>query len=362
MNWWWTYLIVVLFATILATILTYFCRQLSWKLNMLDRPLGEHHKKHRKATPLLGGLGMFLSWILIIFPALWLLQTADQFLPLGIQQQIPGISSVKPLIYVITLGAGSLTIIGLIDDWRPLGPFVKLLLQLIICASVSLYPKIRITVFMENQFLTWFVTVCWFMFIINAINFFDNMDGLASGIALIAAIIFTLVAAFRNQYFVAALGSSTAGCAIGFHLFNRYPASIFMGDSGSHFLGFMLSVIGSLTSFYQPVTTPTVASLLIPFLVLAVPIFDTVMVIFIRACNGKPIHCGDHNHISHRFHQMGIGRKRSVFLVHLLALSIGFGALTLLWLETTGAILILFQTITILVLITVLHQIKIKRE
>ncbi len=355
MLWWPTYFIIAAGAAVITAVFTPACRYFSWKLDILDKPLGEFHKKHDAATPLLGGLALLAGWTATIFVGVWLILISKHHLPPPVSELVPGIRSVLPLLYVITAGAVALTCVGLIDDWKPMGPFVKLLLQLLICAAVAAYPKIRITVFISTPFVTWAITTCWFMLIINAFNFFDNMDGLASGIALIAAMLFTLVAVLRCQYLVGALGAVTAGTAFGFYLYNRYPASIFMGDSGSHFLGYILAVIGALTLFYQPESSPTVAPLLIPILVMAVPIFDAFAVIVIRFKSGNPIYYGDHNHISHRFHHMGLDRETSVFLVHLLSLTIGLGAVTLLWLETKGAVIVIVQSTAILTLVTVLH-------
>ena len=358
MNWWIGYFTIFIFATGITACITPVCRALSWKFDILDRPLGEFHKKHAKAKPLLGGLAMLLGWLVTVFTALWFILLFQNQLPDWLVQQIPGALEVRPLLFIIAAGATALTIMGLIDDKKPFGPFLKLLLQVLICGCVVLYPKLRITFFLESQGLTWLITLIWFIVVVNAFNFFDNMDGLASGVAVIAAILFTLIAGFRDQFFVAALGAGTAGSALGFYFFNRHPASIFMGDSGSHFLGYTLSIIGTLTSFYSSQTSPTVAPILIPIFILGVPLFDVFAVIVIRMKSGKRIYQGDHNHISHRFCQMGADHKTAVTLVHLLTLTVGLGALTLLWLEVKGVVLVLIQTIIILTLITRLHGIN----
>ena len=361
MKWWIIYFFIGVCATGITLITTPICRNISWKLDILDIPLGEFHKKHGESTPLLGGIAMLSGWIITVYGGLLYCVKFQHMLPDELIHRIPGILSVQSLLYVITAGAIALTIMGLIDDKKPLGPLVKFIMQFVICSIVASYPKIRVTIFVETPIITWAITVCWFMFIINAFNFFDNMDGLASGTAFIAAVLFTLVAAFGNQIFVAALGAATAGAASGFYFYNRYPASIFMGDSGSYFLGYMLAVIGTLTMFYHPATSPTPAPLLIPILVLAVIIFDTFAVVIIRLKKGVPIYYGDHNHISHRFHDMGVSKKQAVFIVHMLALSIGLGAITLMWLDSKGVVLVLIQSSAMLLLVVILHHIK-KRD
>lgn len=356
MNWWMIYTGIGLTATLITMITTPICRHVSRRLNFYDVPLGQFHKKHGQSTPLLGGMAILIGWMVTVYAGLWYALSFRPIMPDGVQEIVPGILSVRPLLSVISVGAVALTIMGLLDDRKPLGPFVKFALQFLICAGVALYPKLQITVFFQSHAITWLITVFWYMFIINAFNFFDNMDGLASGMAVIGGALFTVVAAFRGQIFVAALGAATAGAALGFYLYNRYPASIFMGDSGSHFLGFMLAVIATLTMFYNPSASPTIAPILIPVLVLAVLIFDTFAVVVIRLRHGKPIYYGDHNHISHRFCRMGMSRQSAVFLVHLLSLTIGLGAITLLWLDTKGVVLVLLQSAALLLLVTILHR------
>lgn len=356
MDWWVIYIVIGVVSTVAAAITTPIFRNISWKLNILDIPLGEFHKKHGQSTPLLGGMAMLVAWLITLYSGLLYAVAFGQNLPDQFADVVAGVQTVQSLLLAITAGAILLTGMGFVDDRRPLGPFLKFGLQLIICGLVAVHHKLRITLFLDSNLFTWALTVFWFMFIINAFNFFDNMDGLAAGTAVITGILFTVVAAARSQIFVAALGAATAGVALGFYVYNRYPASIFMGDSGSHFLGFMLAVIGALTMFYNPAASPTAAPILIPVLVLAVLIFDTFAVVIIRLRNGDPIYYGDHNHISHRFQQMGLSRPVAVCLVHLLTLIIGLGALTLLWLDRIGVVLVFIQSAAVLLLVSILHH------
>jgi UDP-GlcNAc:undecaprenyl-phosphate GlcNAc-1-phosphate transferase len=354
MTWTIAYSLIAAAAGGVTLAVTPICRRLAWRTDFLDKPLGEHHKQHDEATPLLGGLAMAVSWLVTIWVgiALALSETAAQT---GIAADLPGIRSVLIGLGVISGGACGVTLLGLVDDRRPMGPLLKFILQATVCGLVALYPKLRITLFWQSDVLTWMFTVAWFLLVLNAFNFFDNMDGLAAGIALIAAALFTLVAGLQEQHFVAALGAATSGTALGFYVYNRHPASIFMGDAGSHFLGFLLAVMGALTLFYQEGSSPTPAPVLIPVFILALPIFDAFAVVVIRLHAGKPIYAGDHNHISHRFHRLGVSRKTAVLLVHLLALAIGLGAFPLLWLDLRGVILVLIQATAMLALVTIVQ-------
>jgi UDP-GlcNAc:undecaprenyl-phosphate/decaprenyl-phosphate GlcNAc-1-phosphate transferase len=357
MHWLWLYLTVAAVATVLTFVMTPLCRFFAWKYNILDKPLGEHHKQHENATPLLGGMAMLLGWLVTLLGGLVLAKTEalGAVFPEA-QKAAAGISDISSLLFSIIGGALALAVMGVIDDRKPFGPFPKLFFQFLICGLVAYYPKIQISLFTTNPYLMWGMTVLWFLFIINAFNFFDNMDGLAAGIACIAAVSFAFVAGYRGQYFVATLGAATAGVSFGFYFFNRFPASIFMGDSGSHFLGYLLAVMGSLTLFYHPDSTPTAAPVFIPLFILALPIFDAFAVIIIRRHLGTPIFHGDHNHMSHRFLKMGLEPKVAVLMVHLISMTISLAALQLLWAGIKGVILVFLQTACVLVFVSMLHM------
>ena len=352
MTWHTIYALVGLTAVVVGLVSTLIFRKISWKIGFLDVPMREGHKLHDQATPLLGGVAMTVSWLIVTWAGVIVPFVFNGRLPVDLG--IEGIRHRLPLLWMISGGGLALCILGLVDDKRPLGWKIKLTLQAIICGIVVSDPKVRLSMFVDVPWLTWLISLCVFLFIINAFNFFDNMDGLASGVAVIASLLFALVSAYRGNHFVTVLGLTTAGVSLGYYVFNRYPASIFMGDSGSHFLGYMLAIQSALTTFWTQ-GTPTIAPLLIPCFVLALPIFDTFAVIVIRLRNGKPIFVGDHNHISHRFLRMGVSKKTAVLLVHLLTLALGLGAVTLLFLGPGGVILILLQNIAILTLISILH-------
>ena len=358
MNWYLLYLFIGLTAALVSALTTPFCRRLSWRINWLDRPLGEFHKKHDRITPVLGGLAMLIAWLFIIFGGYLAASLLLPRLPREVADAIHGLRDpeLRRLLLVIALGGIMLCLLGMIDDKRPLGPFVKLGLQVLLCSVVASYPHLQVKLFVAHPLLNWGVTLFWFIFIINAFNFFDNMDGLAAGVAVIASALFAVVAALRGQFFVAALGATTAGTALGFYLHNCAPATIFMGDAGSHFLGFMLAVQGTLTKFYLDDQSPTIMPMFIPLLILALPIFDTFAVVLIRLQIGKPIYSGDHNHISHRFRRLGMGPGQAVGMVHLLALAIGLGGVAMLWLPGPGAILISLQVVAMLTLVSFLHR------
>mgnify|MGYP000562456625 CR=1 FL=1 len=360
-KWWQMYILVAVVAATGSFIITAFGRRLAPKLGFLDKPLNEAHKRHEAPMPVFGGVTMFLAWGITLISGLALSGTFHSLISSRIQEYLPGIQTLMPQLVLIASAAAAIMLLGMADDRWGLGAFPKFAGQFLICAIVAALGP-RITLFWENPFLTWGITVFWLLVIINAINFFDNMDGLAGGVVLIATALFTLVAGLRGQHFVATLGASTAGVVAGFLPHNTPPARIFMGDAGSHFLGLILGIQGTLTTFYMPGETQTGAPLLIPLLILGVPLFDLCAVIVIRLHYNRPLHIGDHTHISHRFAKMGLTRGKAVLLVHLLMFTIGAGAITLLWLPPAGTVIIFLQALAVLTVVSMLQSYTRKHE
>lgn len=199
------------------------------------------------------------------------------------------------------------------------------------------------------------MTVFWIMLMMNSINFFDNMDGLAVGTIAIAMGFFTVIAALNHQFFIATFSALTCGVCCGFWFYNYNPATIFMGDSGSHFLGYLAAVIAAGVSFFDISYSRSRFPILMPLFILALPLFDTAMVVLIRTRNRKPFWIGDHNHISHRFVRMGLSRKQAVLLVHLMALCIGLGILPVFWGDFRTAAILVAQAMLFLLVITILQ-------
>lgn len=354
MQWWQIYVGAWAATAALAAGLTYACRRLAPHVGFLDRPLREKHKGHTKAIPVLGGVAMYVAWVAVIAGGLLVSGTCRGVLSRQLTIFLPGVQTVLPQLLWIVCGATALVLVGLIDDRRPLHAFTKFAAQFAVAGAVACY-GVRVTLFWSNPLATWAITTFWILLLINAINFFDNMDGLAAGTAAIAAFMFAFTAAVRGQYFVAVLAWVTCGTASGFLLHNRPPATIFMGDAGSQFLGYALAVIGALTTFYTPTESLTLAPILVPLLVLGLPIFDAGAVVLMRLYRGQPIYIGDHTHISHRFTNLGLSRAQAVLVVYLIVFSLGAGGVALLWLPLAGTILILLQSAALLALVSLIQ-------
>lgn len=360
MSWTHIYLATWTAAAVLTAALTALAIPAGRRLGVMDMPEAEAHKKHRTPMSLLGGPALFLAWLIVVGGGLAaVLAFPDAWANSPVHAHLTGLESVVGRLGLIIAGAALMLAVGLVDDLRPLNPLTKLIAQAVVCGAVAA-SGIRITLFVTNPLVTWAITTFWLLFIVNAVNFFDNMDGMAAGTTVVSSFLFFALAALQGQYFIAVLAAATGGAALGFLVFNWPPAKLFMGDSGSHVLGFLLGIIAILTTFYSPGQNATPASLLIPMLILALPIFDLFAVVWLRIRRGVPFYQGDNMHISHRFRRMGLGPGATTAAVHLLALTLGAGALPLLWLPLRQASIVLLQAVAMLVLISMLHAVNLR--
>jgi UDP-GlcNAc:undecaprenyl-phosphate GlcNAc-1-phosphate transferase len=223
------YTYIFVFSFILAIVLVNLFRKLAIKLKILDMPQ-QARKMHEQATPLLGGIAMYFAFVLSIGFNLILvyLLYAKGKLPDSIIFHIDGIRSIVGQLTAIITTTSIIVVMGLVDDIKNLNPFFKLAVQIIMASIVFIF-GIRISLFITNQFFSWLITVLWIVGITNAFNLLDNMDGLSSGTALIATIIFFLVAFLGNQFFMSTILACFAGILLGFLWFNFPPAKVFMG-------------------------------------------------------------------------------------------------------------------------------------
>jgi UDP-GlcNAc:undecaprenyl-phosphate GlcNAc-1-phosphate transferase len=268
----------------------------------MDQP-DARRKVHEVPTPRLGGLAILTSTLIVT-------------LVLGGQYNLDQLLG-------ILVGAALVSFVGFWDDRFTLSPGFKFLGQLV-AVGVLLATGVRVTT-LPWEALDYLVTVVWMVGITNALNFLDNMDGLSGGIAAIAAAHFALMCAFSGQYLVGALAVAVMAACIGFLVYNWNPATIFMGDSGSLFLGFTLAAIGIKLRF--PDNVPFV-TWMIPILVLGLPIFDTTLVFISRLRRGlNPMTTPGTDHSSHRLTYAGMTRREAVFLLYIVAFLLGMVAL-----------------------------------
>ncbi len=292
-----TYILILVSALLLAVGVTPLAQRAARRTGMVDKPSAR--KQHTVPTPLLGGAAIYLAVILA------LILLGNRFYV----NQVAG----------IFLGATLMSFLGLWDDRRGLSPWVKLIGQFL-AAGVLLLTDVRIS-FLPWEALNIVATLVWVVLITNAMNLLDNMDGLSGGVAAIAALFFLLFAAMSKQYLVGALAAALVGACIGFLYYNFNPARIFMGDTGSLFLGFTLAAVAIKLRF--PDNSPFV-TWMVPALVLAVPLFDTSLVIISRLRRGlNPLTTPGKDHLSHRLARLTGSPREAVLICYLLAFIAG---------------------------------------
>ncbi|MGQ9516850.1 MAG: glycosyltransferase family 4 protein [Anaerolineae bacterium] len=285
------YMLIFLTALVVAAGSTPLLRRLAPRLGFMDQPSAR--KLHSVPIPRLGGVAIYLAFVIA------LLAFEDRY-------------NISQLLSIV-LGATLASSLGLWDDRRPLPPWLKLIGQTI-AAGILIIADVRISLFPWST-LNVLATLFWVVGITNALNLMDNMDGLAAGVAAIAAGFFLLLAAGSGQYLVGALAAALLGACIGFLFYNLNPAQIFMGDSGSLFIGFMLAAVGIKLRFPQNITAVT---WMIPVLVLGLPIFDTGLVIISRLRRGvNPLSTPGKDHLSHRLVARGMTHREAVLTLYL---------------------------------------------
>ena len=265
---------------------------------------------HGSTTPTFGGIGIFAGFAAAVGAAL----------------VFGGIASTGEVAAILG-GCTLLFAAGLYDDIRALNPLAKLAVQ-VLAAVLVLSSGISVEV-VDNELLGWAIGLVWLVGMANAFNLLDNMDGLAGSLGLVASSFFAIAAATvnpnRDIFVVAAALALACAAFLPFNLRPRRPAAVFMGDSGSQMIGFTLGALG-IAGTYKVAGT-TVATLVLPLLVLAIPLLDTGLVTVLRLLEGRPVSQGGRDHTSHRLVYRGLSEKRAVLL--LTAIAAGLGATSL---------------------------------
>jgi UDP-GlcNAc:undecaprenyl-phosphate/decaprenyl-phosphate GlcNAc-1-phosphate transferase len=288
------------------------------RVNLVDDP--GHRKIHDAPVPLAGGF-VVLTGILLPLGA------GAVMLKLGFVQIssagliVHGIDRRALELAVLALGAVAITLLGWLDDRHELKAFPKFIGQLLVAIAVAAASK-RITLFVHSEIFSYAVTVLWVLTVINAFNFMDNMNGLCAGLGAIGAFLFAFIAATNGEYLVAITGFLMCGALAGFLPWNFPKARAFLGDAGSHLVGYLLAVMAILPHFYTK-TNPRPLAVLAPLFVLALPLFDLAQVSLCRTLNKKPFWIGDTNHLSHRLVRAGLSRTSAVLFLWLAAAIVG---------------------------------------
>jgi UDP-GlcNAc:undecaprenyl-phosphate/decaprenyl-phosphate GlcNAc-1-phosphate transferase len=293
-------------------------RRWSRHVGLVDDP--GHRKIHVEPMPLAGGLAVMTGLALPLMVAVLIVSlgwiNADSLEPLTY-----GLGKRALQLAAIVGGGIGMLLLGLLDDRFELKPAAKFGGQLLIAFLVAA-SGVRVTLFVDNAAFSYAVTMLWILTVTNAVNFMDNMNGLCGGIGAIGAMYFALQAAAKGQYLVALLAFLAAGSLTGFLPHNYPRATSFLGDSGSHLVGYLLAVLAILPHFYSS-KSPNPAAVLSPLLILAVPLADLASVVLIRVRAGKPFWIGDTNHFSHRLVRAGWSKTHAVALLWLCAAALG---------------------------------------
>ncbi|KAB8144023.1 undecaprenyl/decaprenyl-phosphate alpha-N-acetylglucosaminyl 1-phosphate transferase [Chloroflexia bacterium SDU3-3] len=285
-------MLLILFTALLFSIVgTPLARRVALHTGVVDAP--NARKVHTSPVPLLGGAAIYVGFLLA------LLIFGERFY-------------IRELVSIL-LGATLVSLFGLMDDRWGLHAYLKLGIQ-VLAGCILIISGVQVRLFAE-AWQNWAITIVWVVGITNAMNLLDNMDGLSAGITTVAAAFFLLLAALSGQALVGAMAAALVGACVGFLRYNLNPATIFMGDTGSLFLGFVLAALGIKLRF--PSNVPWI-TWLVPLCVLALPIFDTSLVFVSRLRRGKnPLTTPGKDHLSHRLVALGLTKREAVLVCYL---------------------------------------------
>ena len=336
-------------------------------LGLLDEP--NARKVHTVPIPLGGGLGIWLGVVgtfLLGTIVLYLLRTNEQLarelVPTRLQPHLPGLMSRAEQIWLLLGGGTILAILGLLDDRFSLDWRARLAVEFLVAGFVVYLQNLQLTAFIGIPWLTGILSVIWIVMLINSFNMLDNMDALSGGVAAIICGMFAMMLIVnpdpvqgQPQLFVAAMLLVLLGSLLGFLKHNWPPATIFMGDAGSYFVGYWIA-IGSLLSTYAGAKGLTPHAVLAPLCVLAIPLYDMVSVIWIRVREGRSPFQADKRHFSHRLVDLGMTKKQAVVTIYLATITCSLGALLLPRTDIWGAAIVVAIVLCMLALVGVLES------
>ena len=324
---------IVSFAFTFAT--TPLVRRFAFKIGAIDIPK-DNRRMHKKPTPRIGGLAIIFGFTVA---TLCFAQPSRQ-------------------LYGTLAGAAIIAVMGVIDDCKNLPAKLKFVIQIIAALVVVFAGDIKIDVFTNPNFLSdnpywvlpeWLsvtLTVIWIVFITNAVNFIDGLDGLAAGVSAIMSISLVFISIRVGEYSIAILGIALMGSCFGFLPFNFNPAKIFMGDTGSTFLGFMLATL-SIQGVFK---SYAVISFAVPLLILGLPLFDAWFAMIRRILRGQSPMTADRGHLHHRLVDMGFSQKQTVFILYAIS---GVLGITAVLLAESGVLRALLLVICVLILLLI---------
>ncbi len=337
-------LLPFLAAAAVSFVATPIVRRFAQTVGAIDVP-SDDRRMHREPIPRLGGLAIFFGFLVAV------LVFGDLVNPDG---RIFGMLSTQMV--GILLGSVVIVILGVVDDILRIRAWVKLVVQ-IMAAIIPVLYEVRIDRFsnplallseesyVELGVFSIPITIIWIVLITNAVNLIDGLDGLAVGVSAISAISLLTISIIMNDMRVAIVMAALTGACLGFLPFNLNPAKMFMGDTGSTFLGFTLATVSILGLF----KSYAIISFAVPFLILGLPIFDTIYAIVRRVSHGKSPMVADRSHVHHRLVDLGFSQKQAVGLLYILSVILGLVAVVLISSGAVKAMLVIFAVLLVIV-------------
>ena len=306
-------LVAFFLSGIISFLLTPPVKKLAYRIGAIDVPK-DGRRMHKRPTPRLGGLAIFGGFLVAAIVT----------------------GHITPQRLWILAGAAVIVVLGIFDDRNALSAKFKFVVQIVAAAIPVIFGNLRIAMF-TNPFLFsdslyWNlgalsipITILWIVAITNAVNLIDGLDGLAVGVSSIASMTMLAVALFIGETEIAVILAALAGACVGFMPYNLNPASIFMGDTGSTFLGYMLATL-SIQGLFK---VYALISFAVPFLILGLPIFDTAFAIVRRVLSGRSPLAPDRGHVHHRLIDMGFNQKQAVAILYVISVVLGLIAVVL---------------------------------
>ena len=346
-------------------------RRYAPRWGLVDRP--GHRKVHATPTPLGGGLAIWFGMALPFAVGHLLLISATETapgqyvlpggwaLPRPIADHVGGLNQQAPRLWFLLFSGAALMALGLLDDLRGLDWRLRMAAQAAVAMwVVGWWPGWRLSLYLPSLWVTLPLSVFWIVGLVNSFNMLDNMDGLSAGVAAIAAAMLAAVLlttpspiTHQPQLFVSGFLLVLVGSLLGFLWHNRPPARLFMGDAGSYFIGFCLATATSMATFTGGDLPPH--TILAPLCILAVPLYDTVTVVWIRLRQGRSPFEGDKSHFSHRLVEMGMSKGQAVLTIYLTTATCALGGLLLHQVDEQGAWIVILLVVCVLTLIAILE-------
>lgn len=327
-----------------CAVLTCAVRGVGRRAGLLDSVGVAGHEKRLRGVPNVGGVALFWTVAGLLGLGLWGGVSGGSWfaglVPSVARGEVAAIGAAAPAWWGVLGGALVLHLLGVVDDRRALGAWVKLAVMAVPCVALpALFEEARLLTVL-GPVTSVLLTACWLVVVTNAMNFMDNSDGLSATVGCVVCVVMLVHGAATGQWGVAVVSGVVGGGCLGFLVFNAPPASIFLGDGGALVLGYLLGVLTVMADYAvlpgsggavggAAAWLGALAGLLMPVAVLAVPLYDSVVVVLLRALDGRPLVVGDQKHLSHRLKRRGLGDGGVVVVIGGLSVACGVSGLAL---------------------------------